>query len=136
MYQNKYITLNDSVFSKDLISGLAKVQTKYAERENLKMIADKDEVIERQRSFQFAIVIIALLAALLIFVLFRTNSVRKKVNLALSDAKAIIEDQNRQLLNSNYNLDRELKEKNTELQKANESLLRVNDELDNFIYKT
>ena len=136
LYQTKYITLNDSIYSKDLISGLAKVQTKYAERENLKTIADKDEVIERQRSFQFAIVIIAILAALLIFVLFRTNSVRKKVNLALSDAKAIIEDQNRQLLSSNYNLDRELKEKNTELQKANESLLRVNDELDNFIYKT
>lgn len=136
LYQDKYISLNDSVYSKELISGLAKVQTKYAERENLKMIADKDEVIERQRSLNVAIVIIALLAALLIFVLFRTNRVRKKVNLALSDAKAIIEDQNRQLLNSNYNLDRELKEKNTELQKANESLLRVNDELDNFIYKT
>ncbi len=136
LYQRKYITLNDSIYSKELISGIAKVQTKYAERENLKMIADQDEVIERQRSLNFAIVIIALLAALLIFVLFRANRVRKKVNLALSDAKAIIEDQNRQLLSSNYNLDRELKEKNTELQKANESLLRVNDELDNFIYKT
>jgi signal transduction histidine kinase len=136
LYQHKYITLKDSVYNDDLIGDLAKIQTNYAERENLKKIADKDEVIERQRSFQFAIVIIAVLAALLIFVLFRTNSVRKKVNLALSDAKAIIEDQNRQLLSSNYNLDRELKEKNTELQKANESLLRVNDELDNFIYKT
>lgn len=136
LYQTKYITLKDSVYNDDLIGDLAKIQTNYAERENLKAIADKDEVIERQRSLNLAIVIIALLASLLIFVLFRTNRVRKKVNLALSDAKAIIEDQNRQLLSSNYNLDRELKEKNTELQKANESLLRVNDELDNFIYKT
>jgi signal transduction histidine kinase len=135
-YQARYIGLKDSVYSEELISNLARIQSNYAERENLKVIADKDEVIERQRSLNFAIVIIALLAALLIFVLFRTNRVRKKVNLALSDAKAIIEDQNRQLLSSNYNLDRELKEKNTELQKANESLLRVNDELDNFIYKT
>jgi signal transduction histidine kinase len=136
VYQSRYITLKDSIMSEDLIDRIAKIQTNFAERENLKVIADKDEVIERQRSLNFAIVIIALLAALLIFVLFRANRVRKKVNLALSDAKAIIEDQNRQLLSSNYNLDRELKEKNTELQKANESLLRVNDELDNFIYKT
>jgi signal transduction histidine kinase/Tfp pilus assembly protein PilF len=136
VYQHKYITLKDSVYNDDLIGDLAKIQTNFAERENRKTIADKEEIIERQRSLNFSIIIIALLASMLIFVLFRTNRVRKKVNLALSDAKAIIEDQNRQLLNSNYNLDRELKEKNTELQKANESLLRVNDELDNFIYKT
>lgn len=135
-YQTKYITLKDSIYNDDLIGDLAKIQTNYAERENLKTIASKEEVIQRQRSLNFAIIIIAILASLLIFVLYRSNRVKKKVNQALSDAKAIIEDQNRQLLSSNYNLDKELKEKNTELEKANESLLRVNEELDNFIYKT
>lgn len=135
-YQSKYISLKDSIYNDDLIGDLAKIQTNYAERENIKTIAVKDEVIQRQRSLNFAIVIIAILASLLIFVLYRGNRVKKKVNQALSDAKAIIEDQNRQLLSSNYNLDKELKEKNTELQKANESLSRVNEELDNFIYKT
>lgn len=135
-YQTKYISLKDSIYNDDLIGDLAKIQTNYAERENLKTIASKEEVIQRQRSLNFAILIIAILASLLIFVLYRSNRVKKKVNQALSDAKAIIEDQNRQLLSSNYNLDKELKEKNTELEKANESLLRVNEELDNFIYKT
>lgn len=135
-YQGKYIELKDSILSGTIIDRMAKIQTNYAERENLKTIADKEEVIQRQRSLNIAIVIIAVLASLLIFVLYRSIQVKKKVNQALSDAKAIIEDQNKQLLNSNFSLDRELKERNIELSKANESLQRVNEELDNFIYKT
>ncbi len=135
-YQNLYIELKDSIYNENLIGNLAKIQTNYAERVNLKTIQDKEEVIERQRVLNVAIVIIAILASLLIFVLYWSNHVKKKVNQALSDAKLIIEDQNRQLLSSNFNLDKELKEKNTELQRANESLLKVNEELDNFIYKT
>jgi signal transduction histidine kinase/tetratricopeptide (TPR) repeat protein len=135
-YQNLYISLKDSIYSEVLIENLAKIQTNFAERENIKTIQDKEEVIERQRILNVAIVIIAILASLLIFVLYWSNHVKKKVNQALSDAKLIIEDQNRKLLSSNFNLDKELKEKNTELQKANESLSKVNDELDNFIYKT
>lgn len=135
-YQQRYIHLKDSVYSEDLIQNISKVQTRFEERENLRAIQSRDVELQRQRSLNFAIGVIAVLAALLIFVLIRSNIVKRRVNRALSDAKGIIEDQNRQLLNSNYHLDQELKEKNTELQKANESLLRVNDELDNFIYKT
>jgi signal transduction histidine kinase/Tfp pilus assembly protein PilF len=135
-YQGQYITIKDSIYSGDLIKNLATIQTKFEERENLAIIAARNETIERQRSLNVAIVIIAVLAALLVFVLLRSNQVKKKVNQALSDAKAIIEDQNKQLLSSNYSLDKELKEKNVDLEKANESLHRVNEELDNFIYKT
>lgn len=135
-YQQKYIALKDSVYSEKLIDNLAKVQTEYAERVNLATIAAKEEIIQRQRSLNVAIVVIAVLAAMLIFVLYRSNQVKKKVNAALSEAKAIIEDQNRQLLSSNIDLDKEVKVKNADLEKANESLRRVNDELDNFIYKT
>ncbi|MFZ6010496.1 MAG: tetratricopeptide repeat protein [Bacteroidota bacterium] len=136
VYQSKYITLKDSVYSEQLIDNIAKIQTNYAERVNLATIAAKELVIQQQRSLNTAIVVIAVLASLLIFVLYRSNQVKKKVNAALSEAKGIIEDQNKQLLNSNFNLDRELKEKNVDLEKANESLRRVNEELDNFIYKT
>lgn len=135
-FQGKYIALRDSIFSNQLIDNLTKIQTQYAQRENLATIAAKEDIIRRQRSLNAAIVIIAVLAASLVFVLYRSNRVKKKVNLALSEAKAIIEDQNRQLLSSNYHLNRELHEKNEELQRANESLIRVNEELDNFIYKT
>ncbi|HYC84570.1 MAG TPA: tetratricopeptide repeat-containing sensor histidine kinase, partial [Chryseosolibacter sp.] len=135
-YQNQYITLKDSVYNEELIYNLAKIQTNYAERENIATIQAKEEVIKRQRSLNIAIGIIAVLGSLLIFVLLRSNRIKKRVNAALSDAKTIIEEQNKQLLNSNIHLNKELKEKNIDLEKANVSLRRVNDELDNFIYKT
>jgi signal transduction histidine kinase len=135
-YQNKYITLKDSIYSETLIDNLAKVQTQYAERQNLATIDAKEEIIRRQRWLNISIGVISVLGAMLIFVLYRSNATKKKVNAALSEAKAIIEDQNRQLMTSNITLDRELKNKNVDLEKANESLRRVNDELDNFIYKT
>lgn len=135
-YQNKYISLKDSIYSEDLIQNLTKVQTQFEERENIKTIASKEEIIRRQRSLNIAIAIIAILASMLLFVLYQSNQVKKRVNKALSEAKAIIEDQNRQLLSSNYSLNKELQEKNADLEKANESLRRVNEELDNFIYKT
>ena len=51
----------------------------------------------------------------------------KVVNGALASAKRIIEDQN--LL-----LDGQVKDKTKELLNTNEALVKVNDELDNFIY--
>lgn len=135
-YQQKYITLKDSIYSGQLIDRIAKIQTEYQERVNLQTIASKDETIARQRAFTILVAIIAVLAGALIFVLYQSIKVKRKVNADLSDAKAIIEDQNRQLRSSNVHLNMELKEKNVELQKANDSLHRVNDELDNFIYKT
>lgn len=135
-YQNKYITLKDSIYSGELIDRIAKIQTQFQERVNIKTIADKEVVIARQLALNISIALIAILACALIFVLYHSIKVKRKVNADLSDAKAIIEDQNRQLMSSNYNLDKELKEKNIDLLKANESLLRVNEELDNFIYKT
>lgn len=135
-YQSKYITLKDSIYSSELIDRLAKIQTDFEQRQNLKTIADKDEVIQRQRALNIAIVIIAILAGALVFVLYRSNRIKKKVNAALSEAKAIIEDQNKQLLNSNIHLNKELEQRNIELEHANDSLRKVNDELDNFIYKT
>lgn len=135
-FQSKYIVFKDSIYHVNLIENIAKIQTNFAERENIATIASKDETIARQRALNISVAVIALLAGALIFVLYRSIKVKRKVNADLSDAKAIIEDQNRQLRSSNVHLNMELKEKNIELQKANDSLQRVNEELDNFIYKT
>ncbi|MCK6617706.1 MAG: tetratricopeptide repeat-containing sensor histidine kinase [Cyclobacteriaceae bacterium] len=121
-YQRKYITLKDSVYSEQLIDKIAELQTDFAERENLATIAAKEEVITRQRMLNFSIGIIAVLAALLVFVLYRSNRTVRRVNMALSEAKTEL-----QLLNAD--LDKKVKEKTASLQK-------VNEELDNFIYKT
>lgn len=135
-YRGQYIKLKDSVYSADLIKNLAKVQTDFEERENKATIAAKEEVIKRQERLNFAIGVIAVLATLLIFVLYRSNLVKKRVNNALSDAKATIEAQNRELSRLNKDLEKTVDMRTEELQISNTSLHRVNAELDNFIYKT
>lgn len=136
IYQARYIQLKDSIYSDELIRNLARVQTDYEERENIATIAAKEEVIERQRKLNLAVVVIAVLSGLLVFVLFRSNQIKKKVNNALSEAKVTIENQNKQLTILNKSLEKMVDARTMELQVANEALKRVNDELDNFIYKT
>ncbi|HEY8936631.1 MAG TPA: tetratricopeptide repeat-containing sensor histidine kinase [Cyclobacteriaceae bacterium] len=128
-YQSKYIHLKDSIYNEALIKNIAKIQTDYEERENKAIIATKEEVIQRQRSLNIAIGIISVLACLLIFVLYQSNKVKKRVNQALSDAKNFIELKN-------IELDKKVAEKTADLEVANDSLSKVNEELDNFIYKT
>lgn len=135
-YQTKYIHLKDSVYNEKLIDNLTKIQTDYAERENIKTIATKDVLIEQQRDLNVAIAIIAILAGLLILVLQRSNRVSKQVNAQLSEAKETIQQQNKLLEIKNKDLDREVEKKTIDLERVNLSLKQVNDELDNFIYKT
>lgn len=135
-YQDRYIHLKDSIYSEKLISNIAKIQTQYAERENIKTIADNQAVIRQQRYLNVAIAIIAILAGLLILVLQRSNRVSKQVNAQLSEAKETIQQQNKLLEIKNKDLDREVEKKTADLERVNISLKQVNDELDNFIYKT
>lgn len=135
-YQEKYIHLKDSIYSETLIKNISKVQTAFEERENRATIASKELALKRQRDLNISVAIIAILAGLLILVLQRSNRTIKRVNVALSDAKEIIEEQNAKLQLLNTDLDNEVKLKTADLEKANHSLHRVVDELDNFIYKT
>ncbi len=121
-YQGKYIQLKDSVYSEALIKNLARVQTDYEERENIKTIAEKDEnlrlkeeVIVRQRQVYFFIAAVAVLSIALAFAFFIYNR-------AISKAKA-------DLAMLNETLEQRVAERTKALQS-------VNNELDNFIYKT
>jgi signal transduction histidine kinase len=136
IYQSKYIHYKDSIYSDNLISNLASVQTKFEERKNIQTIADKESALSRQRLLNIAVIIIAVLAGLLVFVLYRSNMITRKVNADLSDAKSIIENQNRELTKAKSELEVKVDIRTNELSVANESLQRVNGELDNFIYKT
>jgi signal transduction histidine kinase len=135
-YQKRYIDLKDSIYSERLIENIAKVQTEFAQRENIKTIADNQAIIRQQRYLNIAIAIIAILAGLLILVLQRSNRVSKQVNTQLSEAKETISQQNKLLEIRNKDLDREVEKKTADLERVNLSLKQVNDELDNFIYKT
>lgn len=142
-YQNKYITLKDSLIGEELVKNIARTQTQFEERENLRTIELKDEALARQRMLNLAIGTIAFLAALLVFVLYHSNKVRRRVNARLSitntklgEANATIEAQNKQLQSYNDKLEAEVKKATADLLVANTSLEKVNKELDNFIYKT
>jgi tetratricopeptide (TPR) repeat protein len=82
-YQNKFITFKDSIYGEALIDSIAKIQTAFAERENLKTILYKEEVIQRQDKLNIAMAIAAVFGTLLIVVLYRNIRLRKKINQAL-----------------------------------------------------
>ncbi len=142
-YQNEYIHLKDSIYSGELIKNLAKIQANYEERVNLQTIRERDEniklqneLIARQRLQYIFIVLVSILVVLLATVLIWANRRQHRHNAALSEAKRVIEDQNKELTKSNEELDRRVQQKTRDLFLTNESLTQVNEELDNFIYRT
>ena len=135
-YQQKYIVLKDSLFNENLVKNIAKVQTSYEERENIATIADRDIRLSQQRMLNSLWVVIAFITGLLVLVLQIGNRNIKRVNAKLSEAKEVIQLQNDELENKNRELDIEVDKKTIDLARVNQSLKQVNDELDNFIYKT
>lgn len=143
LFQKQYITLKDSIYGSELIRNLAKVQTNYEERENIRTIQEKNEnirlqneLISRQRIQYLFVVLVTVLTVGLASVLVWANRRQQKHNLALSEAKKIIENQNKELTRSNEELDQRVQEKTRDLLTTNETLIQVNEELDNFIYRT
>ena len=143
LYQGKYIKLKDSIISGELIKNLATIQNAYEQRENIKTISKKDrilqlqnELISRQQLQYIFIVIVTILATGLALVLIRSNRRQKIHSAALNDAKRVITEQNERLLKTNEYLDQQVAEKTQDLFMTNESLIQVNSELDNFIYRT
>jgi signal transduction histidine kinase len=121
-YQAKYISLKDSIYNEDLIRNLARAQTNYEERENIKTIAETNKVLEltqqiiqRQREVYFFVGLVAVLSILGTFMFLRYSR-------ALSKAK-------QELSVMNQTLEKRVEDRTKQLQ-------NVNNELDNFIYKT
>jgi signal transduction histidine kinase len=143
LYQGRYIELKDSIYSSQLIKNLATIQNTYAQRENIKTISEKDrilqlqnELIKRQQIQYIFIVIVTILATGLALVLIWANRRQKIHNAALNDAQKVITEQNERLLKANEYLDQQVAEKTQDLFMTNEALIQVNNELDNFIYRT
>ncbi len=135
-YFQKVTEATDSIFSNEVIKNISRTQSQFAERENLAIIAAKDDVlalkeqsIKQQQSVTILLLVVVVLTTALVLVVYRNYRKIKIVNAELASAKQIIEDHNRFL-------DHLVEQKTRELLDSNESLLKVNDELDNFIYKT
>lgn len=143
IYQSKYIALKDSIYSSNLMKNLATVQTSFEQRENLRTISEKEsnlqlqnEVIRRQKTQNFFILLVAVLVSGIAYLLVRANRRQRRDNAALNAAKQIITEQNEKLQRANEYLDHQVAEKTQDLFMTNEALIQVNGELDNFIYRT
>jgi len=143
IYQSKYIELKDSIYSGDLIRNLAKVQTNFAERENIKTIKEKDlilelrqQLIDRQFTQIFFVVAVTFLSLGMVLLLLVTNRKQKQASATVAMARNKIEEQNKQLEDQNKELDKKVKERTKELSESNRQLTDVNSELDNFLYKS
>ena len=135
-FQDLYIQLYGEIFNADLIKNISRIQTDYEELQNIKTIAEKDqilelnqEVIKQQKIFNWLLTAVIFLTSALGVVIYHNYQKIKTVNEALASAKRMIEVQNRLL-------DKQVQEKTKELVDTNEALVKVNDELDHFIYKT
>lgn len=121
-YQARYIQLKDSIYSEDLIKNIARVQTNYEERENIKTIAEKNQIlsltqqmVQRQREVYFFVGLVAVLSILGTFMFLRYSRMLSKAKQELSVM--------------NQTLEKRVEDRTKQLQ-------NVNNELDNFIYKT
>ncbi len=142
-YKNKYVQFKDSIYSEQLLKNLTKVQTNFEERENIKTIAEKDqlvalqkEIIVRQQRQNYSIIAITFLVVLLALVLYYFIRQQQKANYKISQAKIQIEEQNTQLAEYNKLLEAKVEERTNYLIITNKALLQANEELDYFIYKT
>lgn len=125
-YLGKYTKLKDSIYSEELIKNLAKVQTNFAERENIKTIKEKNEVLvlkdkllKKQRELSSVIVAVTLIVLTFAFVLIIFQRKYSK-----------------QLKEVNLKLEEKVLERTQDLKKTNEKLDRAQGDLRNFLYKT
>lgn len=143
LFQGKYIQLKDSIYSSQLIKNLAKIQTSFEERENLKTISEKNRILQlqnelilRQKTQYVFVVVITILATGLALVLIWANRRQRIQAVALNQAKLLISEQNDKLKQINESLDRQIEQKTIDLLRTNDALRQVNSEMDHFIYRT
>lgn len=128
-YQQRYIDLSEEIFNAKLIESISKVETDFDQRENMRTIREKELALDQSRKLNFAIAGLFLLAGALAVVMFRSNRIVRRVNVALSEARNQLEIQNKAL-------DKLVEARTEELNRTNVSLRKAVAELDHFIYKT
>ncbi len=156
-YQKKYSDVKDEIFNEELANNIANLQIANIEEENQKVIASKEDTINRGKSFNLFLLAILALSIALIIVIFRSYSQTSKINRQLkisqkkieaqkenlekknsqlADAQITIRNQNEVLKNINVDLDKKVKERTAELNRSNVELEKAVKDLDQFIYKT
>jgi tetratricopeptide (TPR) repeat protein len=121
-YSKRYISIKDSIYSKEAIKNLAVIQGKYVERENNFKIAHQQEVLKLQeetvRRQQWIIALVGtsvLLVAVVAWLLYRSNRMRKKVNILLESK---VQERTYQLQESHSTILSQSAERNKEVAQA------------------
>jgi len=90
LYQGKYITLRDSIYSGELTKNLMRIQAEFEERENKAKIASQEQVlklkelaIEKQRFLNLLVGTVAVLFVMLTLIFFKLSRQRKNMNVLL-----------------------------------------------------
>jgi tetratricopeptide (TPR) repeat protein len=112
-FLKKYKQLKDSVYSSTLIKNLAKIQTDFAERENVKVIKAKDQILQLNRELiqkqWLQTILIGAVAGLLLIL------------------TAVLYKFYRNKLQINIRLDQKVKERTEEFRQNNRSLIDINE---------
>ena len=116
LFLGKYADLQDKIFDSEVKRSLMRVQTQFAERENLariqsqsNILALQEEAIQRQKLLNVLIGAVAFLATVLVIVLYRSNRHKQRVNTIL---------------------DKRVRERTFELEKNRDELKHSHDEKD------
>ncbi len=91
-YQNKYITLKDSIYNKELTTNLMKIEADHLEKENRakiefqnRILALNDQVIHSQKIVNFSVGTIAFLLIILAILLAKSNRQKRIANRLLDE---------------------------------------------------
>ena len=91
-YQSKYIELKDSVYTEELTKNLMRVEAQFKDRESkeridaqTKILALREDVINRQRLLNVIVGLVAFLLIILILVLIQNVKQKKRANSLLED---------------------------------------------------
>jgi tetratricopeptide (TPR) repeat protein len=121
IYANKYIHVKDSIYTSVMIKNLTRIQTDYAERENVKTIRAKDqilllkeELISKQKLQTILMGSVAILLLLLTGILYKIYRDKLLINIKL-DKK--VRERTEELRQNNSNLNHAYVEQQSLLQK-------------------
>jgi signal transduction histidine kinase len=134
-YHQQYITFRDSSSNDEVYRNLSKIHVNIQKSKDETIIKGLDNEIIAITQQTIMLAFVALAISVLLFLVYRNNKVRKRINAKLGDANLTIENKNAELNEMNLNLDTKVKERTESLKITNEALIDSRTELDNFIYK-
>jgi tetratricopeptide (TPR) repeat protein len=126
LYQNKYISLKDSIFNEELTKNLMKAEVEYQEKENRariesqnKILALNEEVMYRQKIGNASVGTIAVLVIILSVILAKNNKHKQLINKLLDER---VKERTRELEMNRDALQRAWQERNALISKASSDI--------------